>query len=177
MCLTTQCGYAAAGHMFTVAAAVFSTLLIVTGIAKVLRPDDVARALSEFGLPQIRWIGRSVGLIEVVVGMAALTTRSALAAQAAMYAVFLIWVVAALMRDVPLASCGCLGRPDTPPTTAHALLNGIAVATSLGAFWGDYQFGGELLAVVAQLGVTAVGTWLCYLVLTEAAYVVGVRSR
>ena len=42
-----------------------------------------------------------------------------------------VLVVLALRRGWALASCGCFGRPDTPPKVAHAVLNAAAAASAV----------------------------------------------
>ncbi len=58
---------------------------------------------------------------------------------AAAYAGFAVFVLVALRRGWALSSCGCFGRPDTPPTPAHAVLNaGAAVSAAWwAAAWGS----------------------------------------
>ena len=51
---------------------------------------------------------------------------------AAFYGLFFTFIVIALVRDLPIQSCGCLGRSDTPPTVIHAVAN---AAAALGATW------------------------------------------
>lgn len=163
--------------MFTTASAIFSVVLIVTGVAKLVRPTDVEKALRALGLPAIRGTGLVIGLAEVVVGSAALFFQPARAVQAVFYAVFAVWVLVALRRDIPLASCGCLGRDDTPPTVAHVVLNAAGALVSAFAFFGDsleFVWGIE---GIAQIVVIAVGAFLAYVVLADGARLEGVRAR
>src|SRR5262249_26684526 len=39
------------------------------------------------------------------------------------YGLFAGFIIVALRRGWALTSCGCFGRPDNPPTIAHAVLN------------------------------------------------------
>lgn len=163
--------------MLAPAAAVFSLLLIATGLAKLVRPHDVEKALSQLGLPRLGGIGYLIGGAEVVVGTAALFFPPVLVAQAVLYAGFALWVIWALRSDVPLASCGCLGRDDTPPTVAHVVLNLIAFSvSSLAAFGVPLDLSGGFGAVATGLAVL-VGVYLSYVILTDAAALAGVRSR
>jgi len=163
--------------MYGTTAAVFSLLLIVTGVAKIRSPQDVNRALAALGLPSFRSAGLLIGAAEVAVGIAALFAAVGLLAQGILYLGFAIWVLVALRRDVPLASCGCLGKDDTPPTVGHLVMNLIAVAASLGAVAGGPIRLGEGIVGVAQLVVVGVGVFLSYVVLTDGARLVGVRER
>jgi hypothetical protein len=45
--------------------------------------------------------------------------------------VFLAFVVTALCRDVPVATCGCFGKVDTPPSRVHVAVNLAAVAAAV----------------------------------------------
>lgn len=163
--------------MLAPAAAVFSLVLIVTGLAKLVRPHDVEKALSQLGLPRIGGIGYLIGGAEVVVGTAALFFPAVLIAQAVLYACFALWVVWALRSNVPLASCGCLGRDDTPPTVAHVVLDVIAfLVSSLAAFGAPLDLSGGFGAVATGLAVM-VGVFLSYVILTDAAMLAGVRNR
>jgi hypothetical protein len=49
------------------------------------------------------------------------------------YGLFAVFVVVALKRGWALTSCGCFGRPDNPPTVAHAVLN--AGAAAIAVWW------------------------------------------
>jgi hypothetical protein len=101
----------------------------------------------------------------------------ALAVQGVVYVAFSIWIVVALRSDAPLASCGCLGKPDTPPTVAHLVMNLLAAVFSFGAaVTGPIELGGGVEGAAA-LTVVAVGVYLAYIILTDGARLVGVRAR
>ncbi|HJQ77620.1 MAG TPA: MauE/DoxX family redox-associated membrane protein [Acidimicrobiia bacterium] len=163
--------------MYGTAAAIFSLLLVLTGVAKILSPRDVARAIGALGLPTWTPLGVVIGTVEVGVGVGALLVGAGLWAQGVLYAGFAGWIYLALRREVPLASCGCLGKDDTPPTWAHLVMNLIAVAVSLAAAAaGPVRLIGGL-GSIAQLAVVAAGVLLAYIVLTDGARLVGVRAR
>jgi hypothetical protein len=63
---------------------------------------------------------------------AAVTGAAPLAAVVALsYLAFAGFVVVALVRDVPIGSCGCFGKVDTPPSLLHVVLDlGLAVAAA-----------------------------------------------
>jgi hypothetical protein len=116
-------------------------LLGLAGVAKLINPVDTAGALRAAGLTRKKLATRpqhaSVRLgavVEVAVAVAALTAPGPLPALAvaASYAGFAVFVAVALRRGWPLASCGCFGRPDTPPTVNHALLNAAAAGVAVG---------------------------------------------
>ncbi len=161
------------------AAAIFSLLLILTGFAKLRRPNDTARALGAMKIPYPRIATGLVASMEVVVGTGALVLGASLllGVQAGLYAVFLAWVTAALVKGVPIASCGCLGREDTPPYWGHVILNGIAVAASAGgAIAGEVTVSG-FPEMAALLLIVAVGTALGWAILDEGARISGLVTR
>jgi hypothetical protein len=163
--------------VFANSAAIFSLLLLVTGAVKVGRPRDVARAIGEMGLPIAWWSGIGIGVVEIAVGVAALLHPNGLLAQGATYAIFAGWVAAALRRDAPLASCGCLGREDTPPSAGHLALNIVAVVVSFAAVTSGPVVLIPGLGGVAQVAVVVVGLFISYIVLTDGARLTGVRGR
>jgi hypothetical protein len=108
-----------------VAAAV---LLAAAGVAKLARPSDTARAL-HVGPGVVR----AGAAAEIAVAAVAVSTPAPLggALLAAAYAALATYIALALKRNWALASCGCFGRPDTPPTRTHALLNCGAAASAI----------------------------------------------
>lgn len=161
--------------MLAIAAAVFSVLLILTGAVKIVRPHDVQRALVTLGMPRMPGIGIAIGVVELAIGIGALLIPFFLVAQATLYSLFAVWVAVALRSSVPIASCGCLGRADTPPTAAHIVLNVVAAVISVGAIFGDPLASESGLAAVASIVVIATGLFLSYIILTDAAHLEGVR--
>lgn len=119
-----------------------TALLGAAGVAKTVRPGDTANALRTAGLSSRRLpaLVRAGAAAEVVLAVAAIAVPGALtgALVAAVYAGFAVFIVLALRRGWSLSSCGCFGRPDTPPTPAHAALNaGAAVSAGWwAATWG-----------------------------------------
>lgn len=119
-------------------------LLIAAGLPKLRDPLPLVRALRSVGLPIGRTIGlasattRLIAAAEVVLGVVAVVRPTHLTATlvAAAYLAFTGFVALALTRGGVVSSCGCFGKPDTPPTRAHllvtALLAGVAAATAVG---------------------------------------------
>lgn len=162
--------------MFATSAMIFSLLLLVTGVAKIGRPGDVARAIGEMGLPAPSWSGIVIGVVEVAVGIAAFFHSGGLLAQGLLYVVFAAWVAAALRLDAPLASCGCLGKDDTPPSAGHLTLNILAASLSLAAVGsGPIEFISGI-GSVAQIFLVVVGLFVSYIVLTDGARLSGART-
>lgn len=162
------------------AVAIFSILLVITGTAKLRRPRDTASALHKLHVPSPMPVTIAVSLIEVTVGLAALLSGAPFwyALQAGLFAVFLVWVTAALVLKVPIASCGCLGRDDTPPYWGHIALNVIAVAVSLWATTaGSLPWSTAVLAWPTNFVISATGVWLAWRILDDGARVHGMAIR
>ena len=104
-----------------------------------MRPGETANALSAAGHPVGRAWERVGAGAEVALAVAALLVPGALTGGlvAATYALFAAFIVVALRRGWALTSCGCFGRPDSPPTIAHAVLDAGAAASAVwwGAAW------------------------------------------
>lgn len=109
-------------------------LLVVAGASKVVRPTDTARAvaaIAPFPLGALRLLVRVGAALEVAIGLGGLLYPSLVTASlvALSYALFGGFVVAVIVRGGPLASCGCFGKPDTPATRVHVVVNvGLAAA-------------------------------------------------
>ena len=124
-------------------------LLGLAGVSKIARPGDTARALRVAGIPASRAWVRAGAVGELAVGVAALVVPGAAtgALVAGCYAAFTVFVVLALRRRWPLSSCGCFGKPDTPPTGSHAALN---AGATLCAVWWSASAPANLLHVLAR---------------------------
>ena len=164
-------------------------LLVAAGIAKAARPDDTARAMAALlpGSPPpglLRTIVRVGALAEAALGAVALAfPRPATAALVALsYAGFLGVVAYARRRGGPLATCGCFGRPDTPPTALHLLVD-LVLAAAAAAVAAGAPSGGTLVTQLAHqpwagfplLFVSAVGLWLTALALSALAALTAAR--
>jgi hypothetical protein len=151
-----------------------TVVLGVAGVAKLRRPDDTARALHAASIPLGRMAVRAGAVAELVVAIAALAIPGPItgALVAASYAGFAVFVVMALRRGWPLASCGCFGRPDTAPHLAHAALNiGAAVAAAGWAVVAPDHLGSlfrhETAGGIPLMLITATLAGLAYLVWTN----------
>ena len=107
-------------------------LLVVAGLPKLRDPLPLVRALRTTGLPAPGPLVRLLALAEVALGVTAVVapSRGTAALVAVAYAGFTAFVALAVRRGGVLASCGCFGRPDTPPTRAHLALTAGATATA-----------------------------------------------
>lgn len=127
---------------------------------------------------------RAGALAEAALGLTALVLPRPVTAAliAASYAGFTAVVALARWRGGALASCGCFGRPDTPPTLVHLFLDLVlaasaavfaAAAPTSGTLWtllGHQPWGGLPL-----LAVSAVGLWLAFLALSALGALEGAR--
>ena len=110
-------------------------LLAAAGVAKLWRPDDTAGALRVAGLPSHRRLVQAGAIVEVVIGLGAVTAPGPLTGGlvAVAYLGFTGFVATALVKKWPLASCGCFGRQDARPGFWHLLLD--AGATAAAVLW------------------------------------------
>jgi hypothetical protein len=156
-------------------------LLVGAGAAKAIRPDDTARALAQLtgrsSLTAARRGVRAAAALEGMLGLAGLVypNRIAAAGVAASYVAFSLFVLVARRRGAVLATCGCFGQPDTPPTRTHAAVDAVLAAGAAAVAWAgpaawittvlgrQYRDGGPLVAAAALCG------WLAYLALSPLA--------
>jgi hypothetical protein len=170
-----------------------SGLLVLAGIAKALRPEDTARALIELAPRRIAphvspWAARAVlrvgATAEALLGVWAVLLPRPLAATlvASSYVLFTVVVVHARVHGGAMSTCGCFGRPDTPATWLHAVLNVLfAVAAVTVALHASSDATIRTLlsrqpwAGVPLLLVSGVGVYLTYLSLSPLAALEGAR--
>lgn len=149
-------------------------LLVVAGSAKLVRPGDTAKALRRAGVGYASVLVRLTALAELLIGCSALVVRSPAPAfaAAASYAGFTAVVLLARRNDVALATCGCFGEPDTPPTAVHAAVTAaaslVAATAAVAHPRPSLLSPGQLASPVGAawlLGVVTV-TYLAYLTLS-----------
>jgi hypothetical protein len=154
--------------------AIAAALLVAGGVAKAARPGDTANALGAVGLPRSTLLVRLGGLGEAAVGIAALAVGDRITALlvAISYLSFTVFVAAALRTGAPIASCGCFGKADTPPTRLHVAFNlgavaaAVAVAAQPSAGLGT-ELPGQPLAGVPFLLLVACGVGVAFLLLSS----------
>lgn len=154
--------------------AIAAALLAIGGVLKAIRPGDTANALRGVGLPGSTTLVRVGGVAEVIVGGAALVTGGTVSAAlvAVSYLGFLTFVLVALRRDVPVSSCGCFGKVDTPPSQVHVGVNlvavtaAVAVAFDPGAGLVDTVHG-QPLAGIPYLLLVGLGVSLVFVALSS----------
>jgi hypothetical protein len=113
------------------------------------------------------------GAVEVAIGVAAVVTGAVLPALlvAASYVAFTGFVVVALVRHLPIGSCGCFGKVDTPPSVLHVVVNAGAIVSAIAVALGPGGGIGEVLADQPLLGLpflalVAIATYAAFLALT-----------
>jgi hypothetical protein len=152
-------------------AAIALGLLGASGVVKLVDPEPTTGAMSIARLPASNPLSRLLGLVEVVVSVIALAFAGpAMLASAALYSAFTVFTLYALTTRIPLQSCGCFGREDTPPTTIHTVFN----ATATGALVYLFLTGGvpvdwalPSVELVLYLGFTMVAVYATYLLMTR----------
>jgi uncharacterized protein YjeT (DUF2065 family) len=151
-------------------------LLVLAGAPKLVNPHDTRRALGSVGLPVPAVVVRAGGLVEVAIGTLALVQGGTVAdgLVAASYLGFTIFVIVALRSGGVIASCGCVGRPDTPPTLAHilvtaafAVLTGVAAAVGSTGVLTLTTSSASTTNQVAVIGFAVLLAWLAWLSLAE----------
>lgn len=145
-------------------------VVVVAGAAKAVRPADTARALRQLGWPGSPRLVRCLGAFEFVLGVCAAISGNRIAALllALSYLGFTAFIAIALRRGGAVSSCGCFGRPDTPPTVSHLL---VVVAGALVSVAVAVRPGAGLTAVTGVRGVVVVllagiAAWLAVLSMT-----------
>lgn len=168
-------------------------LLVLAGVPKVADPAPLVRALRSAGFTVPPAPGallvRAFAVAEVVVGVWAVLApgRVPAALVAAAYAVFTGFVALVLARGGVLGSCGCFGKPDTPPSRTHLALT--AVATVVAALvavdppadpWGGATSTPVLVTTAGLAVVIGFLAWMAMAVLpttTAAAVRSATRTR
>src|SRR5262249_45342211 len=107
-------------------------VLCASGFAKIRNPEPTARALRGAALPSFPVGVQALGGLEVAAGAGGLfvPNTATTSAVGVLYLGFAAFLVFALARDLPGASCGCAGERDVPPTWLHVALDLIAAAAA-----------------------------------------------
>jgi len=113
--------------------AIAALLLAVAGAMKVASPADTANALRGAGLPASPRLVRAGGAIEALGGAYAFIEGDLIGAVlvALSYVLFAAFVAFALACDLPISTCGCFGKTDTPPSRVHLVFNLAAVIAAV----------------------------------------------
>jgi hypothetical protein len=149
-----------------------AALLVVSGGAKLWDPAPTRGALQASGLPSGAWTAPTLGIVEIAAGIAG-TVLGGVASfgVAAIYLAFAGFVAYALVRKIPIQSCGCFGKADTPPSWLHLGFNVLSAAAASGVALSRRPpvdvLGDQPLWGIPYLGFVALGVWTVYLLLTE----------
>jgi hypothetical protein len=112
-----------------------------------------------------------------------LPARPVAVAVAASFLGFGIFVAAARLGGGALATCGCFGKPDTPPTFLHAALDAVlaaaaaAVAAAGPSGLTPHVLSHQYLHGVPLAVVSALCAWLAFLVMSTLARVQGQAAQ
>ena len=145
-----------------------AVLLVVAGVGKVRRPSYTAGAIKSVGVRVKRRSVTLLGTAEVAIGLAAFVASGPVPSTLVglSYLGFTGFLVLALRKGGAMSSCGCLGRPDTPPTRTHAVLTAAlgtaAIATAVGGGV-DMRDLAWSATDVTLLAFTMLVTWLVWL--------------
>jgi len=144
-------------------------LLAGAGAAKAADPSATVGALRGFGLAVPPSAVRVGGGVEVALAVVAAASGNMIAAYAVAvsYLAFTAFVLAARARHLPIGSCGCFGKIDTPPSALHVVVDVGAAAAAVGVATGD---GSGLGTVLAAQPLAAVPFVLLVLVGAYAAF-------
>lgn len=146
-------------------------LLAAAGTSKLVDPTMTVGALRAAGIRVPGGVVRSAGGVEALLAIAAAITGSPVFAGAVgvSYVVFTAFVIVALTRHLPIGTCGCFGRVDTPPSAWHVVVNLGAAASALAVAARD---GGGLASVVRDQPLAGVPFFLLVLAGAYAAFAV-----
>ncbi|MEM8705707.1 MAG: MauE/DoxX family redox-associated membrane protein [Actinomycetota bacterium] len=116
-----------------------AVLLVIAGAVKVIRPATTADLIEDLGAPvggpiTGARLALGLGVVEIVVGIAALVAEIPAVAVAVgvLYVVFAVTVIRAM--SLGATSCGCFGRVEAPPTWFHVVGNvALAVCSFIAA--------------------------------------------
>ena len=163
---------------------VAALLLAIAGGLKAYDPTMTVGALRAAGRRVPGGVVRSAGGVEAVLAIAAAITGFPVLAGAVgvSYLLFTAFVIVALTRHLPIGTCGCFGRVDTPPSVWHVVVN-LGAATS--AFAVAARDGGGIASVVRDQPLAGVpflllvlaGAYAAFAVLTVVPQLVAQRSR
>lgn len=150
-----------------------AALLLVSGGAKLADPAPTSGALRIAGLVSGSGVVYTLAVAEIATGAISLLAGGTVAgwAMAVLYGGFGWFVAFALHRRIPISSCGCFGKVDTPPSVVHLFLNAAGLA---GGVWAALSHSLSLISVLDDqpvaglpyLAFVAAGTYAAYLLLT-----------
>lgn len=153
-------------------------LLAAAGVAKLVEPHSLSRALRALALPGAVGLVRAFAAGETLLAATALVggTRWLWVTVAASYAAFTGFAGFVRRRGGALAPCGCFGSPGTPATRLHVAINaGYAMACALAAN-ADRPPSLRSVGIAAFVVVTVVASLIAYLSYVALAVLPRVRA-
>lgn len=147
-------------------------LLAASGVAKLADPDPTTGAMASARLPSSPLLSRTLGVAEVVVAISALASgvSAAVGAAALLYLAFAVFTFAAVRNRIPLQSCGCFGREDTPPNVIHVVYNvvsALALIVLVVAGLSPIEWAMPTIELILYLTFTVIGVFASYLLMTR----------
>jgi len=155
-------------------------VLLISGIAKILFPSPTQSALSTVGLPSSLFFVRSLGLIEILSGVLGILLGGIYLPViiGALFAFFTIFILFAL-RNGQVASCGCFGATESPPSLLHVFANLLFMVIALLAVGVDglsHVLGAQPARGIPFIIAILLGALASYLILAYAPRVRGKRK-
>lgn len=149
-----------------------ATLLMISGGSKLVDPAPTRGALEAARLPSGPWTAPALGLVEAAAGATGLLLGGVAAgAVGLVYLAFAGFVALALIKRLPIQSCGCFGRADTPPTWGHLVFNLLSAGAAVGLALSERVpvdlLEDQPLAAIPYLAFVALGVWIVYLLLAQ----------
>ncbi len=148
-------------------------LVVAAGVGKAIDPTMTVGALRGVGMRVPASVVRAFGAAEALLGVAAIVTgnRWLAIAIAISYVGFTVFVLVALARRLPIGSCGCFGRVDTPPSWLHVVINLGATVSAIAVAAGDgrsvfHGFADQPVAGIPFVGLCLSGAYAAFIVLT-----------
>ena len=152
-------------------AAIALGLLGLAGVAKMADPVPTVGALRAARLPSSKSVVRTLGLVELVAAVVGLVLGAPwVTGGVVLYAGFTAFTWLALRADLPIQSCGCFGREDTPPSWFHFGFNVVSlIALGVVSITGTAVIptGDSIAILIAYLVFVAIGVYLAYLLLSR----------
>jgi Methylamine utilisation protein MauE len=111
----------------------FVLLLSMSACGKLANMDgffDVVATYDVFPIILIPWVAWSLALLELALAIWLLTAKQikiAATCLIALHFVYLIWLLAALLRGLHIPNCGCFGVYFPRPLTVFTLLEDLAL--------------------------------------------------
>lgn len=161
-------------------AAIALGLLAASGLAKLVDPEPTTGAMRSAQLPASSLITYALGSLEVLFAVASLAVGGlAVVGSAILYGAFTVFTFAATRKRIPVQSCGCFGREDTPPSIIHVVFNLAATIAlfglaPLGVEPIDWSLPGLELAL--YLGFAGIGVYVSYLMLSRLPQLLDLAS-